>query len=210
MKKIIIFDFDGTLIDSYSLIVDCINQLAPKYGFRTLNPKELKNKPIKEIILELNISKLKLFSFTKNVKKLLESKINETNFFPEIIEIIKTLSKDFQLAIISSSKKEIIDNLLERNNLNKYFDFVYSDSSLFGKSIVIEKAIKKYNLIKENIYYIGDEVRDIEAAKKTKIKSIAVTWGINSKELLVKSNPSYLITKPSEIFAILNKNTQDL
>lgn len=58
-------------------------------------------------------------------------------------------------------------------------------------------------MISHEVIYVGDETRDVEAAKKVGVKVIAVTWGINSEKILRKQNPDYLIVKPKELIEVL-------
>ena len=60
----------------------------------------------------------------------------------------------------------------------------------------------KQALHPSNVLYVGDEVRDIEAAKKAGIRIAAVTWGYNSKKALEAYKPDYLVTKPEELLQI--------
>ena len=63
--------------------------------------------------------------------------------------------------------------------------------------------MEKHNLKPQEIIYVGDEVRDIQACKKIGVKIIAVSWGYNSKEILDREKPDYLVNKPIEIPKIL-------
>ena len=56
---------------------------------------------------------------------------------------------------------------------------------------------------KNHVFYVCDEVRDIEAARKSGIKSIAVTWGYNTKGALIKENPDFLVNSPDELRNII-------
>ena len=93
--------------------------------------------------------------------------------------------------------------------LNKHkltcFKHIDSDQSLFGKDKVIANFLKKYQIKNEEAIYVGDEVRDIEAAHKAKIKIMAVTWGFNYEEVLKQNSPDYLVNQPKQIAEVLEK-----
>jgi phosphoglycolate phosphatase len=57
----------------------------------------------------------------------------------------------------------------------------------------------EYSLASDECVYVGDETRDVEAARKAGMRSAAVTWGFNSRELLEKSRPDFLIDRPGEL-----------
>ena len=80
--------------------------------------------------------------------------------------------------------------------LTSSLDFIYSANTLFGKDKIIKKLIKQYQLPLERTYYVGDETRDIEAAKKSNVQVVAVTWGFNSADVLARYKPDYLIDNP--------------
>ena len=86
----------------------------------------------------------------------------------------------------------------KRNNL-EVFDFVYSGSSIFGKDRVIRKVLKSLDIPLSNAIYVGDETRDVEAAKAVGIAIIAVSWGFNSKKILEARHPDYLIESVNEL-----------
>ncbi len=89
------------------------------------------------------------------------------------------------------------------------FDFISVGSGLFGKRRTLNKVIKQHNLKKDDILYVGDEVRDIEASRGVGIAVASVTWGYNSRKVLQAYGPDYLIDQPQELLHILkDMNTE--
>jgi phosphoglycolate phosphatase len=113
-------------------------------------------------------------------------------------ETLRSLSNDYKLAIVSSNSTADINQFLKQHNI-EVFDYVYGGGGIFGKHNKIKKCIKHFKFQKDEAIYIGDEVRDIEAAHKAGCKSIAVTWGFQPKKVLEASNPHELAQKPEEI-----------
>ncbi|NES07303.1 MAG: HAD hydrolase-like protein, partial [Okeania sp. SIO2F4] len=83
--------------------------------------------------------------------------------------------------------------------------FITSGTTLFGKHRAIKKYLKSENIQPEEMVYVGDETRDINAAKKAKVKAIAVTWGFNSREALSEYQPDALVEQPQELIEVINK-----
>jgi HAD superfamily hydrolase (TIGR01509 family) len=128
----------------------------------------------------------------------------EIQLFPGIKEVLLELKKrGFQLGIITSNSRENVLASLAKNGLQDTFTFIYSGST-FGKHKVINKWLRIENINPQEVVYVGDEIRDIDAAKKTGIKVIAVAWGFNSQEALAAQNPNFLIERPQELIEIIN------
>jgi len=64
--------------------------------------------------------------------------------------------------------------------------------------------LKERNFDPQSVFYVGDETRDVEAARKAGVKTIAVTWGFNGEDILKKQKPDYLARRPEELIALLN------
>lgn len=207
-ETVLIFDFDGTLADSRQTLVEIANNLALEFGFDRVTEDEmlrLSNLSSRDIFYESPIPHYKIPFLLRRVKKELNQKISSLEPFEGIQEALNNLKKKgYRLGIVTSNLKENVVDFLNNNSLEKYFDFVYSASTLFGKHKILKKIIKKHDLCIEKIIYVGDETRDIEAAKQTKIKVIAVTWGFNSASVLAEYKPDFLIHKPQELTEILN------
>jgi len=205
-KKLVIFDFDGTIADSLEMTIEIFNELSDKYGFSKVNPEEVsqfKKLTPSQILEKFKISKWKLPILLKKGKDLFNSKIPFIRPFDGIKEVLAKLkSHDFIVGILSSNSKGNIELFLKNNNINT-ISFIHSESNLFGKSKAIKNVLKEQGLKLEEAIYIGDEVRDIEASKKCGIGCIAVAWGFNDKEILEKYNPDYLIDRPEQLLNIL-------
>lgn len=207
-KKVIILDFDGTLVDTFEIAFKCMNKLATKYKFKILNENELiklRDKSFKAIIKEdLKLKWYQLPFFIRDVQKIMKEEIKTVKFHKELIPVLIELAKTNKLFILSSNHQDIIEMELEKNNLG-IFKGVYSSASLFKKEKSILELIKLFNLNLADCIYVGDETRDIEACKKAKIKIISVSWGFNSRKILSEYNPDYLIDKPKELISISNQ-----
>jgi len=140
--------------------------------------------------------------------KKIHSEINKeiTNMTPtvNISPLLSELNNDeyFHLGILTSNTQENVKQFLYKNELD-FFDFILTEKSVFGKSHMINKIIKQRHVNKNDVFYVCDEVRDIEAARKSGIKSIAVTWGYNTKDAMIQENPDFLANTPDELRDII-------
>lgn len=208
MKKIYMaFDFDGTIVSSMSLGFQIYEELAEKYKLPKINEEELiaLNKlSIPERLKMFNIPLYKLPKLGMEFKKSYQQFIRSLQFIEGMMETLVILKeKGFTLGIISSNSVSNIKQFFANNNMD-IFDHVYSSKGLFGKHTTINNVSKKNNIRKEDIIYIGDELRDIHSCQKAGVKIIAVTWGFDSAELLKEGNPDFIAHEPSDIIHIMN------
>ena len=204
MIKYIVFDFDGTLADTFEVIKNiALNEYGHEYGGDDIDFELFKNEGTKSFLKKMNIPLWKLPEMALRVTSKLRNSKN-IKLFPGIIDVLSNLTaNNYKLGILSSNSKENIIDTLKKHHIENLFEFVYSDSSLFGKHLVLKKMCRIHNINPLDVIYIGDEDRDIVAAKKVKIKNIAVTWGFNSKEKLCKALPDYLADNPMQILEII-------
>ena len=195
MTKYIVFDFDGTIVDTFKVIK---NIAKIELGASENDFELLRNEGLKSLINKKKVPFWKLPKLTLKVLSKLRNKSN-INLFPDITELISKLKNNYKLGIVSSNSKQNIFKTLKKYKIENLFEFVYSDSSIFGKHLVLKRMCRKYNINPEDITYVGDEDRDIVAAKKIKIKNIAVTWGFNSEERLNKVAPDFIVNTPLQI-----------
>ena len=207
MTKVIIFDFDGTLADTIDILLRITNRLSAEFGFKSATKEELAQLSNLNSWQILQYSGISIFKFPLLIRRLkaeLHSEISHIQLFPGIKEVLLELKKrGFQLGIITSNSRENVLGALEKNGLQDTFTFIYSGST-FGKHKVINKWLRIENINPEKVVYVGDEIRDIDAAKKTGIKVIAVGWGFNSPQALAAQNPNFLIERPQELIEIMN------
>lgn len=206
-NKIIIFDFDGTIADGLYCVIGVFRSISGKYGLKKMSTAEMekliKTTSSAEFFKELNLSFWKAPFAIRAARKELSRQMDKIKIFSEIENVLAKLKKRGHiLCILTSNSQENIDYFLKKNNLT-VFDFAYGGCGLFGKSRFMKKILKKYNCNTSEAVSIGDETRDIEAAKKCNITSVAVSWGFNSRNILEKYQPDYLIDNPEDLLEIL-------
>ncbi|HEY5585111.1 MAG TPA: HAD-IA family hydrolase [Ruminiclostridium sp.] len=202
----IIFDLDGTLVDSLDTFIKIGNEMAEKYGYRSLNEekiKELLRLPMKKRIESLKIPVYKIPKMGVELLSNFNSYAAQIKPIVGVKEMLQYLHREkYGLNIVSSNSLRNIDTFLKANELN-LFNNIQSSKGLFGKHITIGKLISKLQVKKEEVIYIGDEQRDVEACKKIGIKVISVLWGFDSRELIEKANPDFIVSNPNEIVEII-------
>lgn len=207
MKKVIIFDFDGTIADSIDYSVEVLHKMSKMTKYK-LNKKEIKyklrNYRTRDLIKEYNISKIQLFFLIFKIRSELKKTSYETKLFPNVKNTLKNLSEKYELILLTSNGKRTVNKILDRENLN-CFSQKYFNSKLFGKHKKLSEIIKKNNYNLEEVIYVGDEVRDIESCRKINCDIISVEWGYKTKDLLEKYNPDQIISKPEELIEKLKK-----
>ena len=201
--KVILFDFDGTIADTYQAIANITNQLSKEFGYKALNSEELlliKNLSSREIVKRSEISLFKLPFLVRRVRAELSKEIAELDPIAGIEQILFELkNQGYILGIVTSNNKENVDIFLTKNNLSHLFRYVYSGTAIFGKHRVLNQVIKEHRINKCEVIYVGDETRDIRSARKSKIPVIAVSWGFNAAEILAEHQPDRLVDQPQEL-----------
>lgn len=207
-KPIIIFDFDGTVADSFEEVFRAFNDMSGKYGYKRVKPEEIeefKNFSSREILKKFNIPRWKLFFILWEGKKRFNKEISQINLFPGIKEALKKLEDEkCILGILSSNSQKNVREFLAHNQIDS-FDFIYSKFNLFGKAEILKKIIKERKFDQKEVFYVGDETRDVEAARHAGVISVAVAWGFNSREILAQHHPDYLLDKPDDLLKIMIK-----
>ncbi len=210
MIKISVFDFDGTIANTIPVSISILKRFALNDYKKDLDDKVieiLRDKPIPEIFKALDVPIVKLPFIARRTRQALNKEIEFLKPIKGISNMLAKLKKRGQiLGIVSSNSGESIQKFLLQNNLD-IFDFVYSNSKVFGKAGSLKKIIKEYKCERGEIVYFGDEIRDIEAARQVGIKIVSVTWGVNSREKLKELAPDFLLNSPSEILELFKSNT---
>jgi HAD superfamily hydrolase (TIGR01549 family) len=200
-KEVLLFDFDGTIADSFDLFVKVFNNLAEKHHYAPLSPLQaegFRDYSARELLTKLPVQKWKLPFLLAEGRKEFEKHFTTLKPFPEMQKTLEQLSQKYTMGIVTSNNDTKVKEFLLLNKID-YFQFVYSDKCIFGKGKIIKKVLDKYNFAVKDTIYVGDEVRDIDAACEAGIKVISVTWGFNSTQSLKRNNPDYLVNSPQEL-----------
>lgn len=143
-KKILLFDFDGTISDSLRTVIRILNNLSTKYGYKKIRKGDitkLRNMKSKDALKDLGISIIKLPFIVKESKIELNKQIAYLKPIRGIKESLRKIKiRGHKLGILTSNSKENVIEFLKKNNLD-VFDFIYSDSTIFGKQKLIKKFV---------------------------------------------------------------------
>lgn len=222
MKKLAIFDLDGTLISSLDDLTICINEALSYFNLPHISKLQCKN-AIGDGAKMLMKRTLKLVNYEPKDENEFEtiltkynsiygsSKKPNTKPFDGIIDMLKELKAlNYTVGIVSNKPHQFTVEI-SKNLFGDYLDFAYGQKDDFPKKpdpYLVNLVIKEQGFDKNDAIYIGDSDIDVITAKNADITSIAVSWGYRPKELLIDNAPDYLADSVSEltdIFKTLSK-----
>ena len=206
----IIFDFDGTIANTFMPLVQVMNSLAPEFGYPPLSTRDLqrlRNLNGQQIARESGLSMWTLARLVRRVRWEMSQQIHAVEIFPGLETVLRHLARSPQLrlGIITSNSTANVHTFLSQHHLQDEFGFVWSEPSLFGKSRVIRRACRQYHLDLSRVIYVGDETRDLDAARQVPVQAIAVGWGFNTPDVLRKHWPDALASTPDELATIIHQ-----
>ncbi len=199
-RKVIIFDFDGTIADSLSMIYKASNDALESYHGKRITPEEieeLKKKGIKNALKKLNVSVIRLPFLVLKIQLKMYDRIDEVEPFSGVQEMITELEEEFVLGIFTNNRKKTVKKFLKKNDLES-FDFIVDNPFLRKK----DKKLKKFS--KRNaIAYVGDQKADMAAAKKVGLSAVGVSWGFDSSRDLSDGGADFIAKSPEEIVSFV-------
>lgn len=200
-----IFDFDGTLADSFPWFCSVLDQTADKFDLRRVKPEEiesLRDRSSRDALAYLGVPALKLPAISIFMRKLATDGLDRIPLFPGAADALRTLhGQGVRLALVSSNAEDNVRHVLA--DAAGLIDLYACGSSLWGKSGKFASVLSALKIGKSQTIAVGDEIRDIDAARKAGLAVGTVTFGYNSRQALEGAKPDFLFDRYDEMVAAI-------
>lgn len=197
-----VFDFDGTLADSFPFFIAVHNQVALQHGFRAIAAAEiahLRSCGARDIMRQLRLPAWKLPMVARSFITLMSESRATIPLFSGAGDTLRHLhSAGVTLAIVSSNSYANVTGILGGDVAEK-IHFFECGASLFGKAARLRRVLSRSGALPGRAIYIGDQLTDLEAARKAEMAFGAVTWGYNDGQSLRSLDPDVTFGSMAEI-----------
>jgi phosphoglycolate phosphatase len=201
--KLLIFDFDGTLSDSLAAAVDTLNELAGEFDFRHIRAADvpmLKSMSYPQACNHLGIPAKKVWPIIRRGRTVMQTRLGDVALFEGIPGLLRTLpAAGIRFGIMTTNSRSNVETVLSRSRCESTPAFIHSCDRFFGKAWTLRGLALRNGLRPGNILYVGDEVRDVEAAARSGAAGIAVTWGYHARSLLEDSGARRVVATVDEL-----------
>jgi HAD superfamily hydrolase (TIGR01549 family) len=197
----IIFDFDGTIADTFFIAEDVFRKLAQgRHPTHTKEIEALRSLPARDVIKRVGVKWWQLPYILYYARGQIKRRRDEIKPIKGIAPVVKSLHEHgHKLYIVSSNSTKNIEHFLENNGLNGYFDGAIGGIGLFAKASTLRKIAAQQGVPTEDCFYVGDEARDIEASRHANMPCVSVTWGYNNLKGLQRGKPDVVVNTPAEL-----------
>ena len=184
--RLVIFDFDGTLADSFPWVVRAMDDVADRFKFRRVREgelEELRYCDAREVMRRMGISRWKLPMIARYVRTRMAADVDQIGMFAGAGELIDALAAaGIQMAVVSANGEATIRSVLGPHA--RHISAVAAGVSLFGKRGKLLRMSRLTGIEPDAVLVIGDEIRDVNAARAARMHFGAVSWGLTRPEAL--------------------------
>lgn len=216
MKKYdtIIFDLDGTLLDTLEDLADSVNYVLKQNGFPTRTKEEIRKFLGNGLanLMELSVPGGRSNpQYEKCIADFREyyaqNMYNKTAPYEGVLELLEQLSKmGYKMAVVSNKFDKAVKTLC-KTYFSNYIKVAIGESAHIAKKPApdtVLKAIKILDSSADKIVYVGDSEVDVKTAKNTGVICVGVTWGFRDRTVLEKEGADFIMDKPDELLNIIN------
>jgi phosphoglycolate phosphatase len=190
--RLAIFDFDGTLADSFPVFTGMLNQLADLHGFKKIEPRDIllfRHYSARQIMRHVGLPHWKLPLVARSGIALMRRQADAIALFDGVEESLYYLKqRGVTLALVTSNSGDNVRRILGPQRLS-LFRHVECGMSIFGKRARIRTVLGQSAIPCHEAIYIGDQITDGEAARRAGVAFCAVAWGYGTLESLRQCAP---------------------
>ncbi|MBW2637497.1 MAG: HAD family hydrolase [Deltaproteobacteria bacterium] len=211
MKKLLLFDFDGVIVDSLDLYEEISRLCLEETGNQIIQDREdflsLFDDNFYEAMRQKGVD---VGAFNRAVERLIpQVDYNRAVPFFGLIPVLEKLRKENILLIISSNSIAAIKKIISKYRFDQYFKEILGADFMFSKIDKINYALKKWSFSREDTYFIGDTLGDMKEAKMAGVRTVGVTWGWHPRERLEKAAADFLFDSPVELLVLAGSVNED-
>lgn len=208
--KLVVWDFDGTLADSLPAAVRIFNRMAPEMGFKPLGDlAAARATPLRQLLRQQGISLWRLPRVVRRYHALAAEEADRLKLAAGLPDALSAIAgSGVRLGVLSSNREDNIRRGLRANGVEGHFAFVVGYPRLFGKAKALKRIIRAERLARGDVLYVGDELRDVEAAKKAGVTVAAVTWGFQAADLLRTGQPDFVVSDAAELVKLVERGRE--
>jgi len=200
--RLAIFDFDGTLADSFSFFLGVVNRLADEHGFRRIEEHEiesLRRRAARQNVGHLGIPMWKLPRVGRDFRRHMARDIVHIRLFPGVDRLLRGLAdQEIRTAVVTSNSLDNVRHVLGPGNAALIRHYACG-AAIFGKRTKLRGVLRSSGVAAAEAICIGDEIRDLEAARAEGIAFGAVAWGYTNPEALRAHEPEEMFSTVDEI-----------
>jgi len=202
-KGTIIFDFDGTIADSFEVVLELFYEILGHERFTAQEIAAFRRMPVRKVIKDVGIPLRQVPRLLVRGRTMMHQRMQEVRVFPGLHEALTELHQNgWQLMVVSSNSQQNVAAYLKAHDLLELFDQIHGNVGLFSKTQSLRKVIRQNKLDRDVCFYVGDEIRDVQAAAKAHVRCISVGWGYNDPSTLRTEKPFALAEKPADLVEI--------
>lgn len=200
---LILFDFDGVLADTLGDMLQFAQEVCDELGVRhVVTQSDLSNLEVMSFATygrACEVPEELVDEFVRGCLMRFAEKKSPPEIFRGLVEVIKELSTTHVLAIVTGNTAQNVNAFLIEHGLDECFRAVYGVDMPGSKAEKILQAQNQFAAENEAVYMVGDSVSDVRAAREAGVQSIAVSWGHQSMEMLLKAKPDAFVHSPGEM-----------
>lgn len=200
--RLVLFDFDGTLADSFPWFLGIVDRLAHEHGFRRIEEHEvetLRSHSARQLIEHFGIPLWKLPLIARGMRRHMSREIEHISLFPGVDRVLQGLAdRGIRLAIVTSNSRRNVLQVLGPGNAALIQHYACG-AAMFGKRAKLRTILRDSGVSAAETLCIGDEIRDLEAARAEGIAFGAVAWGYTIPEALRAQGPEIMFEEVEEI-----------
>lgn len=208
MHKVLIFDFDGVLADTLDDMLGFAAEVCSELGHPCKPTKgdldAVERMEFDHFGRQLELPEEIIKDFVDRNLELFTSRQQPPRIFDGIYDVVAQLSATCKIGIVTGNTSEVVWGFLDYYGLTEYVDIVLGADDSGSRSEKILKAADSIGEPGGEIYMVGDAVSDIRAARRVSVKSVAVTWGHQSREKLEEAQPDYLVHSPEGLVQLFD------
>ncbi|WP_256445140.1 HAD hydrolase-like protein [Verticiella alkaliphila] len=191
--RFVVFDFDGTLADSMPFFLENLDAVARTHGFRSFAPEDLpalRRMSTRELMAHVGLPWWKLPRVSRDFRQRMRASAHRIALFPDVPRMLATLAQQVPVGIVTSNSQANVEAIL--GDAMAHVAVGEYAAAFLGKTGRLRRICRRAGVAPEASIYIGDEERDIAAARASGMRSGAVSWGYAAAEAIRAAQPDHV------------------